>query len=33
LSPAAATRPIDPDSPAALSTARKSRERNCDPPV
>jgi hypothetical protein len=31
LSPAA-TRPIEPDRPAALSTATKSRERNCESP-
>lgn len=29
LSPAATTRPIEPDRPAALTTATKSRERNC----
>ena len=29
LSPAAATRPIDPTRPAASRTARKARERNC----
>ena len=31
LSPADATRPIDPVSPAALSTARKALERNWPP--
>jgi hypothetical protein len=31
LSPAEATRPIDPCSPAAVSTARKDLARNCDP--
>jgi len=31
LSPAEATRPIDPCSPAAVRTARKDLARNCDP--